>query len=162
MDSSQPNPGQIFGSNTPPHTSASRLPSPLCLHQILSCPTDCPGNLLQFDFPSVNPWASPPVVGDFDARTLRDTQAPGLPPSLEKFVPGTLEGSWGGSFSMNTPDTQDTEPPTLLPPPGEFDWGAALSNYSPVLPSIPGLEGCISTREQYFTVQSSCSKDLAF
>jgi len=94
-----------------------------------------PGSFRQLDprvdLPSVDPWASPPVIG-------------------------------GGSFSMNSPDTLVTEPPTLRPPLGEFDWGAELSNHPPVFPSLPGLEGCISTRKQYITVQSSCSNDLAF
>lgn len=163
MEASQLNPGQLFGTNTPRYISPNPLPSPLFLHPILSPPSDFPGNFIQFDLkvdlPSVDPWASPPLVGDFDARRLLDTQMPGLPPSPEEFVPGTLLGSWGGSFLMDSPNT-DTE--TLLSPPVVYDWGAELSNYPPMFPSIPGLEGCISTRKQYVTVQSSCPNDLAF
>jgi hypothetical protein len=124
------------------------------------------GSLLQLDpradLPSVDPWASPPIIGEFDAHMGLVTQGPELPPFPGEYVPGTLLGSWSGSFLMNSPDAQDTEPPTLRPLSDEFDWGAELSNLPPVLPSITGLEGCSSMRKQYFTVQSYCSNDLAF
>lgn len=166
MDGNQLNLGQLFGINTPPYISANRLPSPLFLHPILSRSTDCPRNFIQFDLevdlPSVDPWASPPSVGDFDACRLLDTQIPGLPPSSAEFVPGTLLGSWGGSGFMNSPNAQDSESATLLSPPGEFGWGAELSNYRPMLSGTPRLEGCISIRKQYFTIQSSCSNHLAY
>jgi len=161
VGSSQPYPSQTFGTNTSPYISASCLPSPLSLPWILSSPTECPGSSIQTDPPSLDPWDSSLFVVDFDTRRILDTPVPEHPP-FGQFVPGKLLGSWAGSLLTNSSGSRDPEAPSRLLAPVELDFRAHLPICLPTFSGILGLEWCVPTRKQCFTVHSSLPNDLAF